>query len=45
LVNIKILKKSVDENNKKLDDNNKVKLPENLFFAEATYFFVMQKEK
>jgi hypothetical protein len=45
LVNIKILKKSVDENNKKLDDDNKVKLPENLFFAEATYFFVMQKEK
>ncbi len=45
LDNIKILKNNLDEKNKELTDDKKIKLPENLFFSEAALFGVTQKEK
>ncbi len=42
---IKTIKNNIDKKNEKLNEESKIKLPENLFFAESTYFSVIKKEK
>ena len=41
--NLKILKHNLIKSNDELEDSKKIKLPENLFFAEVTNFWIEQK--